>query len=235
MNAKTVSPHAVDVETVLANLDALIASRSILEHPFYQAWSKGELTVEQLRTYAGYYFPHVDAFPSYLETTLAGATEASVRAEIAANLREELAEPAPHNELWLDFAEGCGADRAAVRTASALPGAEHIVSTFTNLAATSTASGLAALYAYESQQPEVATTKAHGLREFYGISAEAPLAYFTVHAEADVRHRSGERAALARCLEEGATRDEVLGAASQALDAYWKLLDGVCETAGIHC
>lgn len=241
MNARSLSPEpthaheAEHVENVLVDLDALIASRSILEHPFYQAWTRGELTSEQLRTYAGYYFPHVAAFPGYLETTLAGTTEALVRAELADNLREELAEPAPHGELWLDFAAGCGCDRTTVTSAPAQTGAAQIVATFDRLAATSTAAGLAALYAYESQQPEVAATKAHGLREHYGIDQDAALAYFTVHAEADLRHRAGERAALARCLEQGATRDDVLSAASRALDAYWKLLDGVCESTGIHC
>jgi pyrroloquinoline quinone (PQQ) biosynthesis protein C len=59
------------------------------------------------------------------------------------------------------------------------------------------------------------------------------LAYFTVHAEADVRHREGERQALSRCLDRGASAEEVLDAASQALDAYWGLLDGVCRETGL--
>ena len=55
------------------------------------------------------------------------------------------------------------------------------------------------------------------------------LGYFTVHAEADVLHREGERAALEACLENGASREEVIDAAGQALDAYWRLLDAVCS------
>ena len=38
----------------------------LLKHPFYQAWMKGELTMETLRDYAGQYYHHVDRFPRYL-------------------------------------------------------------------------------------------------------------------------------------------------------------------------
>ncbi len=220
---------------VLAELDQLIASRSILEHPFYQAWSAGTLTREQLATYASYYYPHVAAFPGYLETAIAGAQDDAIRAELADNLREELAEPKAHAELWLAFANACGVSSNTVESALVETGAAATVTTFNELTATSTASALAALYAYESQQPEVAHTKAEGLKSFYGIRSEEGLSYFTVHAEADIRHREGERQALAQCLELGASREEVLGAAERALDAYWSLLDGVCERAGIGC
>jgi pyrroloquinoline-quinone synthase len=107
------------------------------------------------------------------------------------------------------------------------------VSAFQGLCQESTRAGLVALYAYESQQPEVAKRKAAGLCERYGVDDAKTLAYFTVHAEADVRHREGERAALRRCLDAGATRDEVIDAANEALDAYWRLLDGVCREASI--
>ncbi len=69
--------------------------------------------------------------------------------------------------------------------------------------------------------------KEAGLRERYGIADADALAYFTVHAEADLRHREGERRALESCLEAGASAEEVLTAADDALAAYWRLLDGV--------
>jgi pyrroloquinoline-quinone synthase len=225
----------MDSATALRELDASIRERSILKHPFYQAWERGELTREQLATYAGIYYPHVRAFPRYLEAAMRRATDDAVRTELADNLADELGNPAPHDELWLDFAEGVGADRDAIVSAAPRPAAERIVSTFASLANESLAAGLAALYAYESQQPEVSRTKAEGLRAHYGIDDDATTAYFTVHEAADVRHRQGERDALAACLEAGVPADAVHAAASRALDAYWGLLDGVCEEAGIRC
>src|SRR5258705_8379511 len=169
-------------------LDELVQSRSILAHPFYQAWQRGELTKAQLATYATVYYPHVAAFPGYLERTLRGATNSSVRAEVANNLEDELTNPAAHSELWLDFAEEVGADRAAV--ASVDPSAEttRTVEAFHTEAAGETAGALAALYAYESQQPQVAMQKIAGLREHYAVTSPKALAYFEVHAEADIRH-----------------------------------------------
>lgn len=217
----------------LARLDRSIRSRTILEHPFYRAWSAGELTRTQLRTYARSYYPHVAAFPGHLETAAAGASDPEIRAELESNLAEELSEPKAHPELWLDFAEGLGLERREVEEAAAPAETRAAVASFARLTAGGTAGALAALYAYESQQPEVSQRKAEGLRDFYDIDDPAALAYFEVHAEADVRHRDGERRALERALAGGAGAGEVLAAASEALDAYWGLLDGVCRQAGI--
>jgi pyrroloquinoline quinone (PQQ) biosynthesis protein C len=99
----------------------------------------------------------------------------------------------------------------------------------------STAAALASLYAYESQQPEVSRNKMQGLEEHYGVTSTKGTGYFAVHATLDLEHRAGERDALLRCLDQGATEVEVLAAATETLDAYWGLLDGVCEAAGIAC
>jgi len=218
---------------VLDDLDDLIRQRSILDHPFYRAWEEGALSPEQLATYARVYFPHVSAFPRYLKAAIAHADDPHTRAELEDNLQDELGNPAPHDELWLDFAQGLGADRDEVERARPHPAASRIVSTFEELASESLATGLAALYAYESQQPDVARAKADGLRTHYGVDDPAALSYFEVHEAADVRHRQGERDALAACLEAGVAAEAVTKAASRALDAYWGLLDGVCEEIGL--
>jgi pyrroloquinoline-quinone synthase len=219
---------------VLHEIDETIRARSILRHPFYQAWERGDLTREQLATYARIYYPHVRAFPGYLEEAIGQAEDPAIRAELEDNLADELGNPAPHDELWLDFAEGMGADPDEVRRAEPHAAADAIVRTFSDLARESLAGGLAALYAYESQQPEVSCTKTAGLRAHYGVEDPAPLAYFEVHEAADVRHRQGERDALAACLAAGATREELRRATERALDAYWGLLDGVCQEVGVR-
>jgi len=218
---------------VLRALDETIRTRSILQHPFYQAWEKGELTKAQLATYARIYYPHVRAFPVYLEALLAQTDDAAIRAELQDNLADELGNPAPHDALWLDFAESLGLDPEEVMTAEPHPAAQALVDTFAGLAKASLAGGLTALYTYESQQPEVSRTKADGLRGCYGMTEPAAVAYFEVHEAADVRHRQGERDALAACLAAGTAPEVVREAATKALDAYWSLLDGVCREVGI--
>jgi pyrroloquinoline-quinone synthase len=218
---------------VLDGLDDLIRRRSILRHPFYRAWEEGTLTRQQIATYARIYYPHVSAFPRCLNAAIEHAQDAPTRDELEDNLRDELGNPAPHDALWLDFAAGMGADPGEVAGAEPHPAAANLVSTFERLAKRSLASGLAALYAYESQQPDVSRAKADGLREHHGIQDAATLAYFEVHEAADVRHRHGERDALAACLEAGASAETVTEVAARALGAYWGLLDGVCEEIGL--
>jgi len=218
---------------VLEELDALIVSRNILQHPFYVAWERGDLTRDQLATYATVYYPHVAGFPSYLRAAAAQTADAVIHAELERNLNDELSHPKPHDELWLDFAEALGVDRHTVTTTPPHPAADTMISTFVRLAEEGVASGLAALYAYESQQPEVSRRKMEGLRQRYGVESSTGLAYFDVHATTDLEHRRGEREGLARCLDAGASPPAIIDAAHQALDAYWGLLDGVCEQAGI--
>jgi pyrroloquinoline-quinone synthase len=219
---------------VLRDLDDMIRERSILQHPFYQAWERGALTREQLATYARIYYPHVRAFPEYLESAIERADDPAIRAELADNLEDERGNPAPHDELWLAFADGMGVPADAVTGSAPHRAAEAMVSTFKTLADESLAAGIAALYAYESQQPEVSCTKLAGLRDHYGVEDRKTLAYFEVHEAADVRHRQGERDALAACLEAGVPAHTLRNATRRALDAYWGLLDGICEEAGIR-
>jgi len=223
----------MNTDKILQKLDKLIESRSILKHAFYVSWQKGELSWEQLATYAKVYYPHVAAFPRYLKSACDIAFDSVVRAELENNLVDEISNPKPHPELWLDFAESLGLDRTDVARSRPHRAASNIVNTFNRLSKKESISALAALYAYESQQPEVSKQKSEGLRRHYGIENQRALAYFEVHAEGDIEHRNGERKAIQRCLEHGSSEETLLGAAEEALDAYWGLLDGICEEAEI--
>lgn len=221
-------------EETLPALDDLIRRRSILQHPFYRAWQRGELSPDQLATYARVYYPHVAAFPAYLKNAIACTRDPSTKLALQQNLQDELTNPAPHPELWLNFAAATGQDRQA--TASAKPEGQtaETVAAFDRLTRRDIASALTALYAYESQQPEVAMEKLRGLRDFYQIQTSEGLSYFSVHATADVEHRAAERSAIGRCLDSGTSPTTIMHAAEEALDGYWNLLDGICEEADLQ-
>jgi pyrroloquinoline-quinone synthase len=94
--------------------------------------------------------------------------------------------------------------------------------------ATTTVAGVAALYAYESQQPEIMKTKREGLRDLYDVPGGHD--YFEVHETADVMHSADERALLAR---HGAGHEAaMLAAAESALEATYGILDGVEKRRG---
>ncbi len=52
--------------TTLAEIERHIAHRHLLQHPFYTAWSRGELPIETLREYAGQYYHFEANFPRYV-------------------------------------------------------------------------------------------------------------------------------------------------------------------------
>src|SRR5476649_283717 len=113
----------------LEQLDSRIAKYDLLSHPFYKAWSAGELTRDDLREYARDYYCHVEAFPTYLAELAMRLDDGDVRRTVLANIQDELghdtAAPAPaHSQLWLDFAEGMGALRD-LRGDAAAPEVKH--------------------------------------------------------------------------------------------------------------
>ncbi len=225
----------MNTNEVLQQLDQLIRTHSVLQHPFYQAWSAGQLTREDLAVYSWVYYPHVEAFPGYIELGLEKTKDEKVRHIMEENLQEELGDPTPHPEYWLYFAQGMGMDRQEVLDAIPVPEVEQGINMFRKVCSESSVSALAALYAYESQQPEICTQKIQGLREFYQVHSPQTLSYFTVHETADIEHREEAREALAHCLDQGASPEEIFNAAQEALDAHWLLLDGVSRQAGLTC
>ena len=205
-------------------IDAQIADRHLLTHPFYRAWQQGELTQEALSDYAAQYYHHVAAFPTYLSALHSHTPSAVTRRALLQNLVDEEAGHPNHPELWLRFAAGVGAPSETVRTTEAQPETEALVATFDDICRRgSVAAGLATLYSYESQIPAVAETKIDGLQRFYGVQSEETLAYFRVHQEAGVTHAAAERELLQCHLDDADASDAAL-ASRNALEALWALL-----------
>jgi pyrroloquinoline-quinone synthase len=212
---------------LLEKVDAAIAEKNLLKHPFYQDWQMGKLSREALQLYALQYYRHVEAFPKHLRV-LAARTDGPVRNVVLENLAEEENPAGPHPKLWRDFAAALGVNEEDITACPSLPGTQGLVETFREIVGDRpVAEAVAALYAYESQVPEIATSKIDGLKKFYGIDSPKALAYFAVHEQADKVHRTAWRS----WLEEHAQGDdaEILGTVNEALDALWGALDAV------HC
>jgi pyrroloquinoline-quinone synthase len=213
---------------IVTMLDAAVARRNLLDHPFYRAWTAGDLSIERLRNYAVQYYPHVAAFPRYLSALHSRCDDTETRQAILENLIDEERGSENHPELWLRFAEALGVPRSDVLNAAPVPAASGLVEAFDRMAQTARLStGLAALYVYESQTPKVAAAKIDGLRRFYGIDDARGLAFFRVHQEADVYHaQTVARLVERHCASADDERDALKGA-DAALGALWSLLDAV--------
>jgi pyrroloquinoline-quinone synthase len=215
-------------------LDALIAAHDLLCHPFYKAWSAGELSREDLREYARDYYHHVEAFPTYLAELGVRLDEGELRRAVLANLADEKGlddgtgqAAVEHSELWLNFAEGMGAERDFYGHAP-VPEVAGLIGFFHHVAGEGTPEeALAAFYAYESQVPRVAAEKARGLREVYGAD-EKTSGYFTLHTGADVYHSQVWRQQLAKRIDGNPeAAEKALGAGEAAAKALWRALDGI--------
>ncbi len=206
-------------------LNARIAHHDLLKHSFYQAWAKGELTRKDLRNYARQYFHHVAAFPDYLEMF---ESRPQLDSELVQAVAENRAGEDGHAELWLDFAEGMGADRASVSSEQPLTEIQALIDTFQGVAREgSAAEALAAFFAYESQVPRIAQEKARGLLEMYGADART-CAYFTVHQTADVHHARVWNEQLEKQVHSDADgQTKALQAAERIASALWRALDGI--------
>jgi pyrroloquinoline-quinone synthase len=212
-----------------AEIDRIVEKRHLLTHPFYTAWNRGELTMETLRGYAGQYYRHVLAFPTYLSAVHSQTEDLGSRQYLLENLIDEERGDDNHPELWLRFAEGIGCRREDVRAAAALPETAACDDTFREIAGRGAAPGLAALYAYESMVPAVAEAKIDGLKRHYGIDDERTLSFFTVHLEVDEWHAEVARKLLDRTVPAD-ERPAALRAAGDATKAVWTLLDGVVRS-----
>jgi len=215
------------MNTFITAIDDQIARRKLLLHPFYQRWTAGTLSRKALAGYATQYYHHVAAFPTYLSAVHANTPEMETRRQILANLVDEEAGNPNHPELWLRFAEGVGVRREDAQHAALWQETRNLIETFRSVCRDgSTAHGLAALYAYESQIPAVAESKIDGLRRHYGIDSPHALAYFKVHIQADQEHSKVERDLLVRYVNE-TNAPVVMQSVEKVLEALWEMLSGV--------
>jgi pyrroloquinoline-quinone synthase len=209
-------------------LEQRIAKYDLLCHPFYKAWSAGELTREELREYSADYYHHVAAFPTYLSALHSRLEDGELRREVLRNLCDEEIEGASHADLWLNFSEGFEATRDDVRKSDPVAEVKSLIARFREVARTgTTAEALAAFYAYESQVPRVAKEKANGLKNMYGADAKT-CGYFTLHQTADVHHSNVWREQIdALIAGDPAEADKALASAESAAQSLWLALDGI--------
>jgi pyrroloquinoline-quinone synthase len=211
-------------------IDEAVGEYAMLSHPFYQLWAEGKLTQSMLAEYAKQYYAHVAAFPTYVSAVHSRCDDLKVRQLLLENLIEEERGADNHPELWLRFAEGLGVSRDEVGGASLLPSTTDTVARLKALTASSDYRlGVAALYAYESQIPEVAKTKRAGLKAFYGIEDSRTVSFFTAHESADQVHRQIEMKILSDGCDTESVRQETVAAAREAARSLWDFLTGVHE------
>ena len=220
---------------LLDKIDNDIAAKHLLKHPFYLAWARGKLSKQALADYARQYYHHVAAFPTYLSAVHAKCDDQITRKQLLVNLIDEEAGSPNHPELWLQFAEGLGVSRANAQDAEKWSETRNLIDTFRSICGDpSTAQGLAALYAYESQIPAICESKIEGLNKHYGFTNPKDYQYFSIHIEADREHSAAERKMLESFVN-NENFESIKASVNRVLDALWEMLSGVCRRHAIAC
>jgi len=207
----------MDAATLETVVRARLRGRWLLDHPFYRRWSEGGVSVEELRAYAAQYRHFEAMLPAHLDAVAARAAEPALREQALRNLADEAGTAPTHLDLFERFAAALGAPASAEPS----PAMARLLDTCGDAVQRGAAPGFAALLAYEIQAPEVAASKADGLRH-HGILDGAALDFWTIHADLDAEHAAWALTALAGS---GATEADIVDAAGAAADAWWSFLD----------
>lgn len=184
-------------------LDSKISNYNLLEHPFYQAWSAGELPVEALKNYAREYGAFISTLPKGWETL---------------NDAETAEEETEHIEMWEDFADGLNTEISDAQ----IPQVKTLVDTADKLFSNNE-TALGALYAFEAQQPETAKSKLAGLKAFYQLPDKVEP-YFVTHSHNE--HEAEKLLDLIGTLSSDSQKT-VVQACEQMSSALWDALTGI--------
>ncbi|MAJ82478.1 MAG: pyrroloquinoline quinone biosynthesis protein PqqC [Legionellales bacterium] len=215
----------------VSELNTLLDEYHLLKHPFYIAWTEGRIDRTILRDYAEQYYHHVKAFPRYISATHSLCEDSKSRKMLLENLvEEESSNDHDHPALWRQFAtelESTDPDNTTPDKHTS-----EMIDNFFKWARSSYAEGLASLYTYERQVPEVADVKIDGLKKFYGVRSKEGLQFFEVHRGADVQHRKD----CEELLDALSPEEKELAKQSALTTAkyLWNFLTGICEKHNIH-
>ena len=208
-------------------LNKKLVKYHLLNHPFYKSWNDGKLTREIIKDYAEQYYQHVKAFPRYISATHSICEDIEKRKILLENLQDEENPNGDHPKLWKNFAISVGANKNKIEKAKQESFTKRMIDNFFKQGRKSYAEGLASLYTYERQIPEIADTKIRGLKKYYGVSSKKGLEFFEAHKAADVLHRKA-----CEKLLDGLSKKEQKKAEKAALSTakyLWNFLSGMVD------
>lgn len=140
----------------------------LLDHPFYKNWTEGKISMDQLARYGASYQEFIKKVPDYWMKVINAfnVTDKNYSKIVNDELR--------HIGLWEEWI-------SLIERPSVFPRMTSVIEEFNSY---SPSALLGALYAFETQQPEVARTKKKGLMEHYGFDKKS-LRYFDEHMAED--------------------------------------------------
>lgn len=156
----------------------------LLDHPFYQNWSRGEVTQLQLANYAYSYYQFIQQIPLFWLQVVIGLNAKNE------NTKQLILEELEHIILWEKFM----GKLPRVNSLSM----NDVIESFKDM---NDSELLGAIHSFEIQQPEVAKTKMEGLIKHYRFSPEETQ-YFQKHLSEENHIKIGKSIAENRANKE---------------------------------
>jgi len=138
--------------------------------------------MQDLANYGAQYVHFERQLPVTLEGIVRLMEPGPCRDGVQANLDDELGTPTPHVVLLQSFLDAVG----SVATPPG-PAAHNLTSLYDHAPGVSEGYALGVVAAYELQAAEIATSKARGLREWYGLS-DTSTTFWDVHSTLEEDH-----------------------------------------------
>ncbi len=218
-------------EKFIEEVNTAIEKKSLLDHPFYQKWNEGKLTQQELKEYAKQYYHFAKHFPRFVSCVHSNCDDVNTRKILLENLADEEGYKTgieDHPRLWINFAASLGLTEAEVKATEPIREVEDLVDGMYELTRSPEFTlGLAALYAYESQVPQISRTKIDGLKKFYGIDSEKAIEFFKVHEEADIYHSRDEMEIMNNTNRSLEDQKRLINTVDESASLMWNFLDGV--------
>lgn len=218
-------------EQLIKEIENILEEKSILKHPFYQKWNEGKLTIGELQEYAKQYYHFVKHFPMFVSSVHSYCADTGIRRMLVENIADEDGFKTgieDHPALWAKFANALSVSENECENTEPVSQVKNSIDGFYTLCRNSDYRvGLAALYGYEKQIPEVSKVKIEGLKKFYNIEGDEDIKFFSVHHEADIYHSKSELDAILKSCSTDDEKQKVLNAVKTSAGLYWQMLDGI--------
>jgi pyrroloquinoline-quinone synthase len=211
----------------------LIAARDARhskDHPFFDLWAAGRLTLPQTGVYMAQHYHYVTGFLDWVMYVASQAPERAVKRYLLENLSEEEDPNDTHLDMQFDYAGLCGFSRDAVVKSRPLPLTEALIHWGWHVAQREPwPIALAAfLVGLESQVPGIMRRLVPAFETHYGYPPTArEIRFFTIHIAADERHGSRGLELVDRACDTPALRARAVDAVRTATHKRWEHMNGI--------
>lgn len=217
---------------VFNSLETVLQKHNVLSHPFFQMLHCGGLAPDTLRIFCKQFYHIVKNFPRMVSAVHFNTEEIRIRQLLLRILQDEESGKEHSLELWIRFSESIGVTRNELEQTAMLQCTKSFIETMNDFCRNrSYIEGLASLYAFESQMPELLKTNAEGLIKFYNVTAKGAIKFFTVRQEKEASHCFLHR----ELIENNVSKEnfmKVTFAAEKTAFAFVRFVNGIYEFHG---